>query len=300
MRISTNQVQFRATNAMIDRQAELSKTQQQLATGRRILSPSEDPVGTTQMFPLNELISNNTQLLKNADVADSRLSLEDRTLAGVTNLLHRVNELAIQGNNDSLGAQDRANVATELREHLQTLVGLANTTDANGEHIFAGTDVNTQPIVEAPAGTFTYQGDSNQRNVQIGESRQIPVGDPGDDVFMNIPFSGGGNQSVFATIEALATSFEANTSDQNAITDIQSALDNVLTVRASVGSRQQALDSQRQINEELILQGEKTLSEISDLDYAEAVSRLNLQLVGLQASQQAFGRIQNLSLFNYL
>jgi flagellar hook-associated protein 3 FlgL len=77
-------------------------------------------------------------------------------------------------------------------------------------------------------------------------------------------------------------------------------MDNVLTVRAKVGARLNALDTQKEISEELILQSEKTLSGIQDLDYAEAISSLNLQLVGLQASQQAFTRIQNLSLFNYL
>jgi flagellar hook-associated protein 3 FlgL len=293
-------MQFRATNAIIDRQADLSKTQLQIATGRRILSPSDDPVGTTQMFPLNALVANNEQYLKNANAADSRLSLEDRTLAGVTDVLQRVHELAVQGNNDTLSAEDRRSVAIELREHLQTLLGLANSQDANGEYIFAGTEVTTEPFVEAPAGTFTYQGDSNQRSVQISESRQVQVGDPGDDVFMNVPFSGGGAQSIFETIDALATTFEADSADTNALTDLQSAIDNVVTVRAKVGARQQALDSQRVINEELILRGEQTLSEIRDLDYAEAVSRLNLQLTGLQASQQAFTRIQNLSLFNYL
>jgi flagellar hook-associated protein 3 FlgL len=285
---------------MLERQSDLSKTQIQLATGQRITKLSDDPVGTTQVFPLNSLVANNEQYLKNADAAETRLSTEESNLAQVTNVLQRVNELAIQGNNDSVSAESRAAIATELREHLQTLMGLANTKDSTGEHIFAGTDVTTQPFVEAPAGTFTYQGDSNQRSVQIGESRLVPVGDPGDEVFMNVPFSGGGNQSVFETIDSLATDFENNTANTNAITDIRSAIDNVTTVRARVGARLQALDTQRNNNEALILQGEQTLSSIQDLDYAEAVSRLTLQMTGLQASQQAFSRIQNLSLFNYL
>jgi flagellar hook-associated protein 3 FlgL len=293
-------MQFRATNAILERESALSKTQMQIATGRRIVSPSDDPVGTTQIFPLNEVIEKNKQYLKNSDAAESRLALEEKTLSSVTNLLQRVNELAVQGNNDTNSAEDRNAIAQELRQHLQTLMGFANTKDANGEYIFAGHAVTTEPFAEAPAGTFTYQGDGGQRSVQIGESRLVAVGDAGDDVFMNVAFSGGGNQSIFETIDALATEFEADTYSPNAITDIQSALDNVLTVRAKIGARLNALDTQKEISEELILQSEKTLSGIQDLDYAEAVGRLNLQLVGLQASQQAFTRIQNLSLFNYL
>jgi flagellar hook-associated protein 3 FlgL len=119
-------------------------------------------------------------------------------------------------------------------------------------------------------------------------------------VFMNVPYSGGGTQSIYETIDKLATDFENNTSSQNALTDIQSSIDNVVNVRAKIGARLNALDTQKNINEELTLQSQKTLSGIQDLDYAEAISRLNLQMVGLQASQQAFTRIQNLSLFNYL
>jgi flagellar hook-associated protein 3 FlgL len=300
MRVSTTLMQFRATNSILERETELSKTQMQIATGRRIVSPSDDPVGTTQIFPLNEVIEKTKQYIRNSDAAESRLSLEEKTLSSVTDLLQRVYELNVQGNNDSNSDQDRDAIAQELRQHLQTLMGYANTKDANGEYLFAGHAVTTQPFVEVPAGTFTYQGDSGQRSVQIGESRLVAVGDPGDDVFMNVPFSGGGNQSIFETIDALITDFEANNSSSNSITDIQSALDNVLTVRAKVGARLNALDTQKEINEELILQSETTLSGIQDLDYAEAISRLNLQMVGLQASQQAFTRIQNLSLFNYL
>jgi flagellar hook-associated protein 3 FlgL len=293
-------MQFRATNAILERDAALSKTQIQIATGRRIVTPSDDPVGTTQIFPLNEVIEKTKQYLKNSDAAESRLSLEEKNLASVSDILIRVNELAVQGNSDTISAQGRDAIAKELRQHLQALMGVANTKDANGEYLFAGHAVTTQPFVEAPAGTFTYQGDSGQRSVQIGESRLVAVGDPGDEVFMNVPFSGGGNQSIFETIDALATDFEANNASPNATTDIKSALDNVSTVRAKIGARLNALDSQKEVNEELILQSEQTLSSIQDLDYAEAISRLNLQMAGLQASQQAFTRIQNLSLFNYL
>jgi flagellar hook-associated protein 3 FlgL len=119
-------------------------------------------------------------------------------------------------------------------------------------------------------------------------------------VIMNVPFSGGGTQSIFETIDKLATDFENNSISSNSLTDIQSAIENVVTVRTKIGARLNAMDTQKNINDELTLQSQKTLSGIQDLDYAEAISRLNLQMVGLQASQQAFTKIQNLSLFNYL
>lgn len=300
MRVSNQLMQFRATNVILERQSELSKTQEQIATGRKILSPSDDPVGSTQILPLRELLEKNQQYIQNAGVAEHRLSLQDRTLDGVNNLLIRMKELAIQGNNDTLAPQDRVAVAMEIREAIQTLKGLANTKDANGDYLFSGHAVRTPTIVESPPGTFTYGGDNGQRFLQIGETRQIAVGDPGSDVFMNLPAAAGGLQSVFTTLETLATNFEADSRDVNALTDLDTAIDNTSTIRARVGSRLNSIDSQNEINEELKFQAQKALSDIEDLDLAEAVSRLNLQLVGLQASQQAFTRIQNLSLFNYL
>ena len=138
MRISTAQMQRQGTNAMLDRFTELARTQQQLATGLRILKPSDDPLGMTRVLPLRELISQNLQYNKNADSADSRLQLEDSTLGGVTNSLTRIYELAVQTNNDTLSSSDRIAIAEAVEQSLQTIMGLANTRDGNGEYIVRG------------------------------------------------------------------------------------------------------------------------------------------------------------------
>jgi len=300
MRVSNLQMQQQGIDAMLDRSAALAKTQLQLATGRRMVRPSDDPVGATKVLPLRELMERIKQFSKNSDSAESRLSLGESALTGATNVLARVMELTVQANSDSVGAQDRISIAKELRENLAEIMALANTTDSNGEHLFAGDNVNTVPFTETPAGTFNYTGDNGQRNVQIGEDRQIAVGDPGDDVFMNITFSGGGTQSMFKTVYDYIIDLESNTTSAVILDDLQAAHENILSVRSALGARFNAIESHREFNDELVNQSQQTLSGIEDLDMAEAISRLNVQLLGLQASQQAFAQIQNLSLFNYL
>ncbi|NOZ53407.1 MAG: flagellar hook-associated protein 3 [Gammaproteobacteria bacterium] len=300
MRVSTLQMQQQGINAMLDRNAALAETQLQLATGRRIIRPSDDPVGATKVLPLRELVERISQFSKNSDAAESRLSLGEGALTSVTNVLTRVMELTVQANSDSVGPQDRINIALELRENLAEMMALANATDSNGEYLFAGDNVDTLPFTESPAGTFNYTGDNGQRNVQIGEDRQIAVGDPGDDVFINIAFSGGGNQSMFKTLYDYIVGLESNTTSTVILDDLQAAHDNVLSVRAALGARFNAIESYRDFNDELVNQSQQTLSGIEDLDMAEAISRLNVQLLGLQASQQVFAQIQNLSLFNFL
>ena len=86
----------------------------------------------------------------------------------------------------------------------------------------------------------------------------------------------------------------------NSLKDIDSALVNFLQVRTSVGARLNALDDQESHNEKFIIDMQTTLSEVRDLDFAEAISKFNLENIALQAAQQAFAKVQNLSLFNFL
>lgn len=300
MRISTSQLHQQGINEIMDRYADLAKTQQQLSTGLRIVNPSDDPVGITQVLPLDQAIAQNQQYNRNADAANARLSLEDGTLATATDVLQRINELAVEGSNKTLSTTDLQMISTEVKQDLQTLQGLANTQDSSGEYLFAGDNVTTKPFTEAPAGTFNYVGDNGQRNVQISASRQIAVGDSGADVFVNVPYSGGGTQNILQTIYNYAQSLDAGTPDPAITTDLKSALDSIASTRAKIGARLNAIDNQKNQNSDLITQSTTVKSKIQDLDMAEAVSRLNQQSLALQASQQSYTKVQGLSLFNYI
>ena len=107
-------------------------------------------------------------------------------------------------------------------------------------------------------------------------------------------------QNIFETLEQFALDLEAGTISATIEADVALAMDHLAGFRAQNGARQNAIDSRRVLNDVIVYQGQKMLSSIEDLDYAEAVSRLNLQLTELEASQQSFLRIQNLSLFNFL
>jgi len=197
MRISTFWMQQSAVNAMLDQQAQVAQTQLQVSTGRRIQSPSDDPAGAAQALSLSHADAANSQYQRNIDAANSRLGNEDQTLSSVSDLLGRVRTLALEGVNGTLGADDRKNVATEIRQRLAQLVSLANTKDANGEYIFAGNATHTQPFVQN-GGAVNYVGDQGQRSIAIAPGQTVATGDPGSDVFQNIP-AGNGYFSVAAS-----------------------------------------------------------------------------------------------------
>ena len=116
---------------------------------------------------------------------------------------------------------------------------------------------------------------------------------------------------MFATLDAIATAFEntgetdmeraqTRTALNSGLANLDQAIDRLVEVRTDVGTRLTQLDTQAGANDEYELQLQTTRSDLRDLDFAEAVGRLNLQLTGLQAAQQAYTRVQGLSLFNFL
>lgn len=301
MRISTTQIFQRGVDSMLDQQTRLYKTQLQLSSGLRFNSPADDPVAAAQVIGLNESLAITAQYRTNAQAAQARLSVEESALTGVTTALQRARELAVQGNNATYNAGDRRAMAQEVRQLLDQVMALANTQDANGEYLFAGFQSQTQPFSHDGAGNYAYAGDEGQRLLSIGPSREIAVGDSGQDVFMRIPNAdGSANQAMFTTLHNLVTDLEGNTPNGDRITELDNALEHVLQVQARIGARINAIEREEQVNSAYSIQLETTRSDLRDLDIAEAVTNLSRQTLVLQSAQQAFIRVQGLSLFNYL
>ncbi|WP_078120711.1 flagellar hook-associated protein FlgL [Thiosocius teredinicola] len=299
MRISTSQIFQQSVDAMLAKQRELAKTELQVANGKRILNPSDDPSASVRILDLKETQDRLTQFQRNADAATAKLAQEETALDGIESLLQRVRELAVQGANGTLGATDRQSIAAEVREHIAGYLQIANTQDANGEYIFAGFKTLTEPFSHDGVGNFTYNGDNGQRKLQIGETREVAIGDPGE-IFEGFAASAGGTTNIGEVFYNLATTLEAGNPYPEALTDIDTALEQVFNTRAKVGARMNAIDEQKASNDAFDLAVTEVRSSLEDLDYAEAISRFNQQLTALQASQQAFMKVQDLSLFNFL
>jgi flagellar hook-associated protein 3 FlgL len=299
-RISTYLFHQRATASMLDNQSRLSRTQLQLATGKRILTPSDDPAGATKTLDLQRYLETNKQFLSNMGFARSRLETQETALASVTDLLDRANELAIQGNNATASASARAAIAAEVDQLLEQMLALANTRDSNGEYLFGGLRRESAAFVrDNVTGDVGYNGDDQQRQIQVSEVRRIADADTGQDIFMDV--AGAGGASAFDILAKFAADLRTpGASLSDSIGNIKLTMQQVLDVRARGGARLNALDDLGNINEDLAVTLESQLSEIKDLDYAEAVSRMNRQLLAFPASQQSYARLSQLSLFNFL
>jgi flagellar hook-associated protein 3 FlgL len=400
-RVSTSGFHFSALNAMLDAQARLAKTQAQVASGKRVNTPADDPVAATRIQDLTRQLAASQQFGRNADVAISRLSLEDQTLADVGSGLNRIRELLLEAGTATVDFESRQMIQAEIAGVSAELLDLANRRDAQGEYLFAGLSVLTQPFARAAGGAVQYFGDQGQRAQQVGPTQRIADGDSGVDVFGRIAEGNGtfvtsaagintgsgsisvgnvvdrsqwpggtftvqfttsttwqvldsavpmpnvvaggayepGTAIVFAgasvQVSGAPAAGDAFIVRQAASTDLFSALDSLvdtlgertdtpaqkakfamgvggslqqldraldhmLNVRARVGVRLNTLDRAVAAQQDTSINLDSLLSSVRDLDYAEAISRLNLQYTGLQAAQKSMASVGQLSLFDYL
>lgn len=212
MRISSLQLYQQGITNMQNKQVALQQTEMQIASGLRIMKPSDDPSGAVKVLSLNANIDVIDQFSRNVSTATLSLSFEESVVSSVNTNLQQIRELVVQGNNSSNSDSDRNSIAQQIYQNLDEMLALANTRDSNGEYIFSGYKVNSPPFVDS-GGVISYQGDRGQRMVQIGEGSQVEVRDSGQTVFQTIP-SGDGNIQVLAATansgSAVLGAFSAN------------------------------------------------------------------------------------------
>ncbi len=225
-------------------------------------------------------------------------------MTSVTNLLVSTQSTLVGAGNGVLSNTERASIASELSGSLQALIGLANTQDASGNFLYAGFQTGTTPFVATASGA-TYAGDSNQQLLQVDSQRQMAVNFSGDNVFQ-----ANGNDT-FKTLSDLVTLLNTPITDATtqaafsiglatAIGNLQGSVDNVLNVRASVGSKLNELDALDTSGSDRDLQYSKSLSDVQDTDYASALSDLTKNQTIMDAAQKSFVEITSLSLFKFM
>jgi flagellar hook-associated protein 3 FlgL len=414
MRISTNQVHEAAISGMLDATKQVVKTQQQVASGRKFITPADDPVAASRIVRIDQEIAIRDQYKRNIDLVTNQLGIEDAALAQTVEVLQRVRELALQAGNGALSQQDRASLAAELDTRFDELMSLMNSRNASGEYLFAGFKGDTEPFRLDGSNSVEFRGDDGQRFVQLSATSSAPINDSGRRVFMDVPSasttfamrahpdndaegqasigqgvvvdqvrvddffpedlviefrptgesaSGVANftvrrvsdnrivdglenvdyapgqtvtatgmqfrlfgdpqpgdrfivetterQSIPETVQRLSDGLKnlgASATDQEtlgklidaSVANLDSAMESVLQVRAEIGARLNTAESSTQLHEDVTLASKELLSKLRDLDYAEAVSRLQLQTFVLEAAQSSYARISQLSLFNVL
>lgn len=183
MRISTVQAFNNGVSGLQRNYSNVIRTQEQISTGNRILTPADDPVASARLLQLEQQQGVLGQYKENLTAAKNSQQQEEVTLNSINTVLLRVRDLLVEAGNGSRSQADRQSIAAELAEREKELLGLMNTRNARGEFIFSGFQGKTQPFVVQPDGSYIYAGDDGQRELQIASSLQIPISDSGRALF---------------------------------------------------------------------------------------------------------------------
>ena len=185
MRISTQQQYFKSIDQMQNSQSKLAGLQDQVSTGKKLQTPSDDPVAAAQVVKLERELSQYEKYDDNINVTERRLALEETILDDVNIALNRMRELTLSAANGTLQDQDRKSIANELSQLTGYVAGLMNTQDSQGEYLFSGSQGSTKPYI-LENGRYAYQGDDGQRQIQVGSELFMPSNDSGAYLFESV------------------------------------------------------------------------------------------------------------------
>jgi flagellar hook-associated protein 3 FlgL len=231
-----------------------------------------------------------------------RYTAEETALSSSNDLLIRMKELGIQAANDTLGPDDRKAIGVEMKALRDQLLSLGNTRDDSGNYLFSGTRVNTPAFAENSNGDVVYQGDQTQTRIPAGVERTVQFTRSGTDVFSRVLRSDGQSVGFFNALDQMIEGMNNNETSpiEQGIADLNQMHNNLTLSQSQNGSEQIVVQSQRDVLDETVLRLKSTLSEIEDLDYTEAVTRMNKEMMGLEAAMGSFAKISGLTLFDYI
>ena len=306
MKISTTLFFNNASNQLGNVQGELSKTQIQLSTGLQIVKPSDSPDKAALVTRLESELARQASYQDTLKSVNTRLQSQETALKNTSDVLTRMKELAIQAANDTLSVSDRNTIALEISSLRDQALSLANTQDANGNYLFSGSRVGLPAFGADAKGKIIYQGDQSRMKVAVGDSRRMNLNMPGSDAFVKVVRDDGKGGQIgtgfFNAIDELVTAVKSSDYNniQRGIKELSFLQQGVSDASAQVGADMNVVDMQNSVLDEIVLRLKTTRSDVQDLDYTSAVTKMNKDQLALEAAQSSFAKISQLTLFKYM
>ncbi|WP_347115893.1 flagellar hook-associated protein FlgL [Leclercia sp. S52] len=313
MRISTQMMYQQNMRGITDSQSKWLSYGEQMSTGKRVNRPSDDPIAASQAVVLSQAQAENSQFKLARSFASQRVGLEESVLSQVTTALQSAQDKIVYAGNGSLSDNDRSSIATDLQGIRDQLVNLANSTDGNGRYIFAGYKTDAPAFDQA---TGAYDGGDTPIRQQVDSARNMQISHTGSEVFESFtsnaapePDGSTPEKNLFKIIDSAIAALKTPVSGDQDKTDqlsldidkanrgLRNSLDNVLTVRADLGTKLTELDALDTLGSDRTLGQTQQMSDLIDVDWNAAISSYTMQQAALQASYKAFSDMQGMSLF---
>lgn len=298
MRVSERMRYEQVSNRVEGAKERNGKQLDRLATQKDILALSDDPVGAKQAIRFRDSLSDVVQFQKNIEYSNGLLERSEAALSSIADNLIRAKELAIAMSNDSYDASARQATAREVREIMEELVQLGNTT-FNGRYIFGGFRNQTPPLNL----DGDYMGDDGALFLQIskGNFRQVNL----QARYLFEADAGERQSGHFNMLHAMEVLYEGlMASDKEAIhkavDELDFQLEKTTSNHATLGGMWRSLkDTYERLDSERV-STTKSLSEVEDADIYDATSEFKRTEVVLQGTLLASTKLLQPSLLNFL
>ncbi len=306
MTLSTSLTFSHAAQQMRTIQDAITRTQAQISTGLELTAPSDNTATSVAITKLNSALSRQQSYLDTMSTVGDQLSYQQQAITASQKDMNSLHQLALQAATGTMNPGDRQNLASQMSSLRADLAARANSRDINGSFVFSGGRAGTAPFAEDAGGAATYQGDQTSIGVAINEQASVNVDRPGTEVFTSVARTAqdGTTRQVgfFQAIDDLIAATKAGDSSKitRGIGELTALGDGINAAQADVANDQNVVTQQQTLIQQTQLQLKKSLSALQDSDYTTTITNLQKESLSLQASQQSFAQVSQLSLFNFL
>ncbi|NLA27614.1 MAG: flagellar hook-associated protein FlgL [Firmicutes bacterium] len=275
----------------------MDQRSQQLSMGKAFSRPSEDPVGTCRVMCYRDSISRNERYRLNIDEARGWLQATEAALMEGLAVVQRIRDLSIYGANAALSQAELLSIAEEVDEFYDHLVGVGNS-EYNGLYLFGGHRTGAPPYREGSQGLLEYFGDQGERRLEISSHQEIMMNLNGKRVF------GGENgtglmETVFKVRQALKEGDQKFLGGE-ALAKIDGGIDLLLERLSEAGARYNRIDAMESTLFEENIHLREVLSQVEDIDFAEALTEHSMEAYAYQAALATASRVLQPNLLDYL
>lgn len=302
MRTTNSQITAVMSRSMNTSTAQLAKLMQQMATNKRIQLPSDDPIASVRLLRIQREQASLNQYDTNIANVSSSLSTQEVNLTSASNTMLNVRDLLLWAANGSNTSEDLAAIAGELESLEKTIVSFINVRDEEGRYLFSGTLSETPAVTyDSATETYTVTGNAKHRETAVANGVLVPQNVTAAEIF-------GTSIDMLNDIHSLVNLLKDPLLDAgdpavrlqitSAIDQLDAAQTGVLAAITDLGGRQNTLSLLSDSNGQVSLVNQKIEGELSIVDYAAASIDLSNYKLSLQATQQTYLQINELSLFN--
>ena len=308
MRVSSSQYHITVNAALQKSNTELENLMQQMASGNRLTRPSDDPISHVRISRLQREEANIAQYLDNIGALSTRMSQSETVMSSINTDLLSARDLMVWALDGANTSEDLSAMATSLEALRDALMASTQTKDQEGNYLFSGTATKNPTVVlqtttDANGNAVTQyaaQGNTSQQMVVVGngltQPANVTLGDEMAAVLNTL------NAAITAIRQPSVTANDPATRAAltNALGGIDTAMDQVSTKISKLGGAQNIMATLETNWRNMSTANQVATLEYAQLDYAKAATQLNSLMAAVQATQGAYGKVSQLSLFSVL